>query len=214
MKKVSTIKDRLREGLDAKGLRAVDIVEGTGIPKSTISQYMKGSIEPKDDRLKQIAKVLHVNTGWLEGYDVPSNENYIAVTNTYPNHINYYERVAAGDSTNNAMDTYMELIRILPRNPEEYFAVRVSGDSMLPTISDGDTVLVRKQNDVENGEIAVVNINGDDATIKRVYKSEQGITLVADNPSVYPPHFYSNEEIGSLPVIIQGKAEKRIGDLK
>lgn len=85
---------------------------------------------------------------------------------------------------------------------------------MLPTISDGDTVLVRRQNDVENGEIAVVNINGEDATIKRVYKSEQGITLVADNPSVYPPHFYSNEEIGSLPVIIQGKAEKRIGDLK
>ena len=214
MNKVSTIKDRIIEAMDVKGMKAVDIVERTGIPKSSISHYIKGMVEPKDDRLGLIAKALHVNTAWLAGYDVPMKEDYFYSSDVIPNRINFYERVAAGDSKNNVIDTYMELIRILPRNPEEYFAVRVSGDSMLPTISDGDTVLVRRQNDVENGEIAVVNINGDDATIKRVYKSEQGITLVADNPSVYPPHFYSNEEIESLPVIIQGKAEKRIGDLK
>lgn len=214
MKKVSTIKDRMREALDVKGLRAVDIVERTGIPKGSISQYMLGKVEPKQNRLIPIANALGVNMYWLQGYDVPMDTDYFYSSEVIPNRINFYERVAAGDSSNNVMDTYMELIRILPRNPEEYFAVRVSGDSMLPTISDGDTVLVRRQNDVENGEIAVVNINGDDATIKRVYKSEQGITLVADNPSVYPPHFYSNEEIGSLPVIIQGKATTRIGDLK
>ena len=214
MKKVSTIKDRMREALDVKGLRAVDIVERTGIPKGSISQYMLGKVEPKQNRLIPIANALGVNMYWLQGYDVPMGKDYIYSSEVIPNRINFYERVAAGDSKNNVIDTYMELIRILPRNPEEYFAVRVSGDSMLPTISDGDTVLVRRQNDVENGEIAVVNINGDDATIKRVYKSEQGITLVADNPSVYPPHFYSNEEIESLPVIIQGKATTRIGDLK
>lgn len=214
MKKVSTIKDRMREALDVKGLRAVDIVERTGIPKGSISQYMLGKVEPKQNRLIPIANALGVNMYWLQGYDVPMGKDYIYSSEVIPNRINFYERVAAGDSKNNVIDTYMELIRILPRNPEEYFAVRVSGDSMLPTISDGDTVLVRRQNDVENGEIAVVLIDGEDATIKRVYKSEQGITLVADNPSVYPPHFYSNEEIGSLPVIIQGKAEKRIGDLK
>lgn len=178
--------------------------------KSMISRIEAGKVDLPQSKIMEFAKVLGVSASDLMGWGT----DYISSSEVIPNRINFYERVAAGDSKNNVMDTYMELIRILPRNPEEYFAVRVSGDSMLPTISDGDTVLVRRQNDVENGEIAVVNINGDDATIKRVYKSEQGITLVADNPSVYPPHFYSNEEIGSLPVIIQGKAEKRIGDLK
>lgn len=157
MKKVSTIKDRMREALDVKGLRAVDIVERTGIPKGSISQYMLGKVEPKQNRLIPIANALGVNMYWLQGYDVPMEKNYFHYSEVIPNQINFYERVAAGDSSNNVMDTYMELIRILPRNPEEYFAVRVSGDSMLPTISDGDTVLVRRQNDVENGEIAVVS---------------------------------------------------------
>ena len=178
--------------------------------KSMISRIEAGKVDLPQSKIMEFAKVLGVSASDLMGWDT----DYFHYSEVIPNRINFYERVAAGDSKNNVIDTYMELIRILPRNPEEYFAVRVSGDSMLPTISDGDTVLVRRQNDVENGEIAVVNINGDDATIKRVYKSEQGITLVADNPSVYPPHFYSNEEIESLPVIIQGKAEKRIGDLK
>lgn len=178
--------------------------------KSMISRIEAGKVDLPQSKIMEFAKVLGVSASDLMGWDT----DYFHYSEVIPNRINYFERVAAGDSANNVIDTYKELIRILPRNPEEYFAVRVSGDSMLPTISDGDTVLVRKQSDVENGEIAVVLIDGEDATIKRVYKSEQGVTLVADNPSVYPPHFYSNEEIESLPVIIQGKAEKRIGDLK
>lgn len=208
MKKVSTVSDRMKEALEIRDMRAVDIVERTGIPKSSISNYILGRVEPKDDRLPLIAKALRVNTPWLLGYDVPMDEEH------FMQKVPVFEHVQAGDASHNAINYYAEMLSLLPSNPEDFFVVRVKGDSMLPKVADGDAVLVRKQSDVESGEIAVVLIDGEDATIKRVYKSEQGITLVADNPSVYPPRFYSNEEIASLPVIIQGKAEKRIGDLK
>jgi repressor LexA len=64
---------------------------------------------------------------------------------------------------------------------------------------------VRKQSDIENGDIAVVLINGYDATLKKVTKQENGIMLTAYNPEAYPPKFYTNEEIINLPVEILGK---------
>ena len=64
------LKDRLREAMEARGLRSVDIVEKTDIPKVTISYYMNGKTEPRADKLGMIAKVLDVSEAWLLGYDV------------------------------------------------------------------------------------------------------------------------------------------------
>ena len=88
---------------------------------------------------------------------------------------------------------------------EELYALKVIGDSMLPVLQEDDIVIVRQQADVESGDIAIVLVNGDTATVKKVMKSDSGITLIAFNPSVYEPHFYSNEEIESLPIKIAGK---------
>lgn len=87
----------------------------------------------------------------------------------------------------------------------KFFALRVCGHSMEPRILEGDVVIVRQQEDVESGDIAIVMVNGDEATVKRVKKQEDGITLIATNTSVYEPHFYSNQEIRDLPVRILGK---------
>ena len=87
----------------------------------------------------------------------------------------------------------------------EYFALRIKGDSMLPKICDGDTVIVKKQESVDNGDIAIVLVNGNDATCKKVKFNPSGITLIGYNPSVYEPHFYTSDEISSLPVKIIGK---------
>lgn len=65
----------------------------------------------------------------------------------------------------------------------EYFVLRVSGDSMYPYLLDGDRVLVHRTNIVDNGKIAVVLYNGDEATIKRVnYKQGEYIDLIPNNP--------------------------------
>lgn len=87
----------------------------------------------------------------------------------------------------------------------DFVCLRVKGDSMAPVIQEGDLVVVRQQNDVDSGDIAVVRINGDEATLKKVQKSPDGITLIAYNPAVYEPHFYSNKEIEELPVEVDGK---------
>ena len=76
---------------------------------------------------------------------------------------------------------------------------------MAPRIKEGDVVIVRRQQEVENGEVAIVLVNGNEATIKEVQFSQFGITLVAWNPSVYTPHFYPMDEVESLPLRILGK---------
>ena len=76
---------------------------------------------------------------------------------------------------------------------------------MEPTFTAGDIIVVKQQPDVESNEIAVVLVNGDEGTVKRIKKSDAGITLIGDNVSSFLPTFYSNEEIERLPVTIIGK---------
>ena len=86
----------------------------------------------------------------------------------------------------------------------DYFALQIQGNSMEPRICQNDVVIVRCQPSVESGEIAVVLVNGENATCKKIIKQPNGISLVSLNPA-YPPMFYTNEEITSLPVTILGK---------
>lgn len=66
--KEATFHERLIEAMQIRNLRQSDLCEITGIPKSAMSQYVKGSFEPKQDRLWAIAKALNVNEAWLMGY--------------------------------------------------------------------------------------------------------------------------------------------------
>lgn len=86
-----------------------------------------------------------------------------------------------------------------------YFALRIQGRSMEPTIMDGDTVIVRQQSNVDNGEIAIVLVDGEDATAKEIKENADGITLIGHNTTVYTPHFYSVQEIHDLPIQIIGR---------
>ena len=86
----------------------------------------------------------------------------------------------------------------------EFFALQIKGDSMEPKFSEGDVVIVRKQDDVDSGSIAIILVNGNEATIKRVKKFDGGINLVPTNPA-YDVLTYTNEQIENLPVRIIGK---------
>ena len=96
---------------------------------------------------------------------------------------------------------------------ENYYALNVVGDSMEPLFDDGDTVIVHKQDDFENGQNCVVLINGNEATIKKVYKGNTGIELKAVNP-YYPPRIFTEEEVKNLPVKVIGVVEKSIRNFK
>jgi repressor LexA len=86
----------------------------------------------------------------------------------------------------------------------EFFALKVSGNSMEPRILDGDVVIVKQQPDADSGEVVVVIVNGEAVTVKRIKKRPEGIMLIPNNHA-YTPMFYSNKEIEELPVVIIGK---------
>lgn len=88
-------------------------------------------------------------------------------------------------------------------NGDEYFALKVHGDSMSPVLIEDDIVIIKKQNDFENGDIVVAIINGDEATIKKGKKSDNSILLQPLN-SAYEPLIFTKEEMKTIPVTIIG----------
>ena len=87
----------------------------------------------------------------------------------------------------------------------DFFGLQVKGNSMEPKFSEGDVVIVRKQPDIESGQIGIIIVNGTDATVKRVVKHDEGgISLISLNPS-YAPKYFTNNEIINMPVSIIGR---------
>lgn len=78
---------------------------------------------------------------------------------------------------------------------------------------DGDVVIVRRQSDVNSGDIAVVLVNGNDVTVKQISKSDASLTLIGWNPSVYIPKTYNKKECQELLVTILGKVVQIRGKL-
>ena len=114
-------------------------------------------------------------------------------------------RVAAGipiEAIENIIDTE-EITEEMARTGD-FFGLKIRGNSMEPKISDGDIVIVRKQEDAENGQVIIATVNGTDATCKRLRKYRDGIELISNNPS-YEPIFFSNKEIEEKPVKIIGR---------
>ncbi|NLW69949.1 MAG: helix-turn-helix domain-containing protein [Eubacteriaceae bacterium] len=113
------------------------------------------------------------------------------------------DKVAAGLPIE-AVAGVLDYAEITPDMGREYFALQIRGNSMEPRIYENDVVIVRVQSDVESGDLAIVRINGSDATCKKILKYKGGITLVSNNTS-YEPLFFSNEQVKELPVEIIGK---------
>ncbi len=115
-------------------------------------------------------------------------------------------RIAAGmplEAIEDIID--YEEIDLEMSNTGKHFGLLIVGDSMEPRIHEGDVVIIRQQSDCESGQLAVVIVNGQDATLKRIKKGPDGIMLIPSNPE-YEPVFYSNDQVVSLPVKIIGKA--------
>ena len=195
--------ERLSQVLSIKNITQTELCKRTGIPKSAMSQYIKGNFEPKQDRIYLIAKALNISEAWLMGYDVSMHKE----ENTKKTGIKIpvLGLVRAGipmDAVEYIID-YEEIGEDMARQGE-FFGLQIKGDSMEPKISEGDVVIVRKQPDVESGEIAIVLVNGDEATIKKVQKFNGGINLIPSNPA-YDVMTYTNEQIEKLPVRVLGK---------
>lgn len=209
---------RLSALMEERELKQAELAKMSGVRASSISDYLTGKYKPKQDNIDLIARALSVSPAWLMGYDDKKESSRISPAAPQDAsaplssdrrkiaRIPVLGRVAAGipiEAIENIEDYEERYISVL-EDPHDYFALRIVGHSMEPRIWDGDVVIVHKQDDVDSGQIAVVLVNGDDATVKQLKKSSSGITLIGLNPTVYSPHFYTADEVISLPVRILG----------
>lgn len=206
MKPIETFQNRLATALRIRNMKPVELHEKTNISESLISKYLSGNAVARQRKLSILSEALNINPVWLMGYDAPMENN--ASTDELGNpvvDIPLLGSVKAGYdylAQENRIGT-VKVETSLVEDGSDFFALKVKGDSMSPIFIEGDIVIVKKQNDCENNQIAIVIVNGDEGTIKKVRKTEQGIILKPLNPT-YDPLIFTNQEIEEIPITIVG----------
>lgn len=185
--------------------------------KSTFYRYFNGKMTPKISTIKYLAEYYNVNASWLMGYDIEKyNTKYnIDELGNAVVTIPVIGSVKAGYDYL-AQENWIDTIDLSKKVADtgDFFALKVRGDSMAPIFFEGDIVILKKQNDCENNEVAVVIVNGNEGTLKKVKKTDVGIILQSFNPA-YTPVMYTNKEIIETPIIIAGVfQELRRTDIK
>lgn len=191
------------------GLTLLELGKAVGISESTAQRYEDGKIKSVSiDMVRKFSHALNTSLQTLIGWDKNTATESI-LPRTPASHgvrIPVLGRVVAGIPIE-AIEEVLDYEEITPEMAAtgDFFALQVRGDSMLPTLKDGDVVIVKKQPTVDSGDIAIVLVNGNDATVKEIKESAAGITLIGHNVAVYTPQFYSNADIEKLPVQVIGK---------
>ena len=194
---------RIEKMLNEQGIKRSTMLADLDIPSSTFSTWKKKGSDPDLKSVIKLANYLGVSMDYIL---TGETENIQKIElDDEPIQIRVLGKVAAGIPIEAVEDVIgEETISKKMAETGDYFGLRISGDSMEPTIHHGSIVIVRQQDDVENGDIAIVIVNGEDATCKKIEKFENGIMLVPINKA-YEEKFYTNEEIEKLPVRIMGK---------
>lgn len=170
---------KIKELMKQKGYSQNKLAKAAQISQAGISTIINGGSSPSATTLSAIAKALNCSVSELMGEIapgiIPLQRNAVPIIGS----ITCGERV----SPDTERDGYADL----PDGVKADFALRCKGESMIPTFLEGDLVLIRQQPEVNNGQIAAVNIDGE-TTLKHIYHQDGGVLLVADNPA-YPPVF-------------------------
>ena len=188
-----------------KNISRMELCKALGFNYSTLADWLHARKYPRIDKIEMMANYFGVSKADLVEQDSEDSANHIGALDVIK--IPVLGRVVAGDPREaiQEADEFMYIPSMDHRRSDDYFALRVFGESMEPNLMDGDIAIVRIQPDVESGQVAVVLIDNQDSTVKRVFKSQDGITLVADNPAVFQPRFFSNDDCLTMPVRILGR---------
>lgn len=192
------ISKRIQEVLDKNDMTQSDLAKILNVSESTVGKWILMKSIPRMGIIQKLSDYFNVP----KSYFLEESSTYHAKGVRIP----VLGRVAAGIPIEAIEDVedWEEIPESMAKKGE-YFALRIKGDSMLPEIKEGDVVIVRKQPCVDSGEIAIVLVNGTDATCKKIQKQESGITLIGYNTAVYSPTFYTIKQIEDLPVRVLGK---------
>jgi len=198
-------KTRLKQLRNERGISQRQLAEFLKVAPSTISMYENGQREPNFEVLESLADFFNVDLNYLLGKTNKTTKIILDSKFSKGIKIPVLGTVPAGIPITAVEDIidYEEIPKSW-ENQGEFFGLKIKGDSMYPTLENGDVVIVRKQSTADNGDTVIVMVNGDDATCKRYERSDTGIMLIPNN-NAYAPAFYTNKEIETLPLTIIGK---------
>lgn len=180
-----------------KGYSQEQLARKLKVTQGAVSHWEQGISNPEAAQLLSIAEVFGVS---LEQFTDDSPLRDFDGINIRKAAIPIIGSIACGERI--TPDTNHEGYADLPEGVTADFALRCKGDSMLPTFQDGDLVLIRSQPEVENGQIAAVNISGE-TTLKHIYKQQDGLLLTAENAKFAPVFVPADQDGG---IVIHGLA--------
>ena len=191
--------ERIKERRTALGLTLLDVANALGVKEATVQRYESGEIKnPKHETVLEMAKIFNCSPSYLMGWEDDLLPESVMPLSSKK--LPLLGDIAAGQPIFAAEElNYYSPVDDCGAD----FCLRVHGDSMTGAgIKDGDVVFIRKQDDVDDGDIAAVLVD-DEATLKRVYRSADSITLVSENPK-YKPLVYTKKQSKNIRIL--GKA--------
>ena len=192
---------RIKELRKQKKLTQKQLADRINVDCSSVTKWETGKANPDFEKQKFLADFFNVSIDYLLGRETTPQSADTKKGIRIP----VLGNVAAGipiEAIEDIID-YEEISEDMASRGQ-YFGLKIKGSSMEPRIKEGDVVIVREQPEVESGDVAIVLVNGDSATCKKVVINDGGLTLIPFNPT-YEPQFYSADQVANLPVRIIGK---------
>ena len=194
---MSELSTRVRLRREELGLSQEQLAQRMGYrSKSSITKLEKGVNDIPQAKLEELAAALETTPAYLLGLDVPCPPPGFEPLPAMAM-VPLVGSIACG--TPITAEQNIEQYIGVPAAWHADFALTCHGDSMAPTICDGDIVCIRRQPEVESGQIAAVRI-GDEATLKHFYRSGDVVQLIAENPAVCPPMVYAGTQLEEMAV--------------
>lgn len=201
------IRDRLIQLREERGLKRAEAARALRFPYTTYVNYETGQREPAHNALAQIADYYDVSVDFLLGRTTARQYDLRPATMQKPTRrVPVLGRIPAGvpiEAIEDVID-WEDLGSGEYPETHEYFGLLVIGDSMSPKYLDGDTIIVQRAQDADSGKDVVAYVNGHDATLKRLLRSQAGtVTLAPLNPE-YAQVTYTASEVDKTPVRVIG----------
>lgn len=223
---MNTFSARLKRAMEARKITAAELSRKSGISKSSISEWLKGSYEAKQDKVYILAQTLNVDEGFLLGYDIEmvKKDDILAIYNkltpprqrrvytfasdqldeqnaTVEEAPSYYTivlsgAVSAGDGEY-LQDEQQEEVTITSKPPRHDFAVKVNGRSMEPLFQDQEIIFVEKEKSPRIGQVVIASIDGE-AYVKKLAEDR----LISLNPAYDDIYLHEGEDVKIMGVVI------------
>ena len=190
----SIFAENLRRYSEKLNINQTEIASRLKVSTATASDWFNGKKYPRPEKMQKIADIFGVKVSDLQK-DTHEPSNLVLLDQSKVRMLPTYESVSAGFGAlaSSQIVTYTPVFIQCDAEAVDSLCINVKGNSMYPKIEDGDLVVVRKQSSVDNGQIAVVLIDGDEGLVKKVYYGNGWIELVSINPEYAPKRFEGSE---------------------